>query len=154
MRLKHIAAEKINVRGSKDDNPIEAITRQPVKGRANDGGLRLGEMERDALLSYGMMDFTHESFSERSDGAARNGAPTRMWVDGAGATARFNEGTDTFESTTDELDLEFSRLSTPFCLNVLRHELAQIGIDMGLMTADAAGAHGGDEVEDYAAPET
>jgi len=33
---------------------VTAITRQPVKGRKKHGGIRLGEMERDSLLSHGV----------------------------------------------------------------------------------------------------
>jgi DNA-directed RNA polymerase II subunit RPB2 len=66
LRLKHMVEDKINytTRG-----PRKLLTHQPVEGRSNDGGLRIGEMERDALLSLGMSKFVHESLMDRSDGA-------------------------------------------------------------------------------------
>ena len=39
-----------------------AITRQPVKGRKKHGGIRLGEMERDALLSHGVAFCLHDRY--------------------------------------------------------------------------------------------
>lgn len=66
LRLKHMVADKINytTRG-----PRKLLTHQPVDGRANEGGLRIGEMERDALVSHGVSKFLHESLMDRSDGA-------------------------------------------------------------------------------------
>jgi len=65
MRLKHMVADKINYRL---EGPVTNITRQPTKGRANDGGLRIGNMETDVLMSHGMFGFLKESMMERSDG--------------------------------------------------------------------------------------
>jgi DNA-directed RNA polymerase beta subunit len=50
-RLRHMVSDKSQVRST---GPVTAITRQPVKGRKKHGGIRLGEMERDALLSHGV----------------------------------------------------------------------------------------------------
>jgi DNA-directed RNA polymerase II subunit RPB2 len=64
MRMKHMTKDKINYRGT---GPRTVLTRQSVDGRANDGGLRIGEMERDALIGNGMSHFLSESFLKRGD---------------------------------------------------------------------------------------
>merc|ERR1711918_72678 len=43
------------------------LDRQVVSGRANGGGLKIGEMERDSLLAHGISSFLKESFMERGD---------------------------------------------------------------------------------------
>ena len=63
-RLKHMVAEKINARGI---GPMMQLTRQPTGGRRKAGGLRIGEMERDSLISHGISRFIKESMMERSD---------------------------------------------------------------------------------------
>lgn len=64
MRLKHMVKDKINHRSL---GPRSVLTRQTVGGRANDGGLRIGEMERDGILAHGMSSFLNDSFLTRGD---------------------------------------------------------------------------------------
>ena len=64
MRLKHMVKDKINYRAL---GPRTSLTRQPVQGRANDGGLRIGEMERDGLIAHGVTKFLQESMLIRGD---------------------------------------------------------------------------------------
>jgi len=49
-RLRHMVSDKYQVRAT---GPVNPLTRQPIKGRKKGGGIRLGEMERDSLLSHG-----------------------------------------------------------------------------------------------------
>tara|TARA_Y100000389_G_C17469662_1_gene529173 strand:+ start:777 stop:4097 length:3321 start_codon:yes stop_codon:yes gene_type:complete len=64
-RLKQMVGDKMYARGA--DGPVDAITKQPLQGRARGGGLKSGEMERDALLSHGMSQFVKEMYWDKSD---------------------------------------------------------------------------------------
>ena len=63
-RLKHMVNDKAH---SRSFGPMVNLTRQPAEGRSRDGGLRFGEMERDAMVSHGASRFTKGRMYDSSD---------------------------------------------------------------------------------------
>jgi DNA-directed RNA polymerase I subunit RPA2 len=63
-RLRHMVSDKYQVRAT---GPMNDLTRQPIKGRKKGGGIRLGEMERDSLLSHGAAFLLHDRLVNCSD---------------------------------------------------------------------------------------
>jgi DNA-directed RNA polymerase II subunit RPB2 len=145
MRLKHMVKDKINYRAR---GPNTSLTRQPVQGRANDGGLRIGEMERDGVLAHGMSYFLNESFLVRGD---------EYYIavcNKSGAIAIYNESRNLFLSPLADGPIDFftnpdatlniknlskfgrsfSILRVPYSLKLLIQELQVMNIQMRIIT--------------------
>ncbi|EKM59942.1 uncharacterized protein PHACADRAFT_115318 [Phanerochaete carnosa HHB-10118-sp] len=63
-RLRHMVLDKFQVRTT---GPVDPVTRQPVKGRKRAGGIRFGEMERDALIAHGTSFLLQDRLMNCSD---------------------------------------------------------------------------------------
>jgi DNA-directed RNA polymerase II subunit RPB2 len=147
MRLKHMVKDKINYRAR---GPNTMLTRQPVQGRANDGGLRIGEMERDGVLAHGMAYFLNESFLVRGDeyymavcnktGAISiyNEAKNMFispYADGPIHFATNPDGLMNIKNIT-KFGRSFSILRVPYALKLLIQELVVLNIQMRIITED------------------
>ena len=87
MRLKHMVEDKWNARA---EGRREQKTHQPTGGRGAQGGLRIGEMERDGLAGHGITRFLRESLMERAD-------KTQFRIcNGCGTVPIFNEKQNLF----------------------------------------------------------
>ena len=149
MRLKHMVKDKINYRAT---GPLTKLTRQPVSGRANDGGLRIGEMERDAVISHGMSYFLKESMMERADAyklavcnktgmvAIYNPSKDLLISPSADGPIQYNgsvekEGNIQVKQMTKH-GRSFSIVHVPYSLKLLMQELQCINVQMHIITDD------------------
>ena len=148
MRLKHMVKDKINYRAT---GPRTALTKQPVSGRANDGGLRIGEMERDVLISHGITNFLRESMMERGDKyqmavcnktgmiAIYNPSKNLFMSPMADGPIQFTgslDGKDMRIENVTKFGRDFSIVSIPHSLKLLLQELQTTNVQMRIITED------------------
>ena len=145
MRLKHMVKDKINYRAT---GPRTNLTRQTVQGRANDGGLRIGEMERDGVLAHGMSYFLNESFMIRGDEyymavCNKTGAIAIYNEDKKLFLSPFADGPVNFHTNPDgslniknisKFGRSFSLLRIPYSFKLLIQELQTMNIQMRIIT--------------------
>jgi DNA-directed RNA polymerase II subunit RPB2 len=118
-RLKHMVIDKKHSRGK---GPIVSLTRQPCEGRSRDGGLRVGEMERDCLLSHGAAAFTKERLMDVSDPFPTGICKT------CGTLAITNEEEGIYSCGTCGNKTEFIQKTIPYAMKLWVQELESMHI--------------------------
>jgi len=148
MRLKHMVKDKINYRAR---GPNTNLTRQPVSGRANDGGLRIGEMERDSVISHGITNFLTESMMERCDKyymavcnktgmmAVYNPDKNLFFSPMADGPIKFVgslDGNDLNIEKVTQFGRSFSVICVPYSMKLLIQELQTMNVSLRIITED------------------
>jgi DNA-directed RNA polymerase II subunit RPB2 len=148
MRLKHMVKDKINFRAR---GPNTALTHQPVSGRANDGGLRIGEMERDSVIGHGISNFLQESMMERGDkyqiAVCNQSGMVAIYnqeknlfmspaIDGPLQFTTAPDGNSLYLNDITRFGRSFSIVSIPYTLKLLMQELQTINMQMRIITED------------------
>ena len=127
-RLRHCAADKLHSRAC---GPLVMLTRQPAEGRAREGGLRFGEMERDCVAAHGVMEFTKERFMECSDGF--NCYTCRK----CGLLAIANPEANIWLCKGCQNTTEFAAIQIPYAYKLLVQELETMNIGSRIFTQGA-----------------
>jgi len=126
-RLKHMVNDKQH---SRSIGPMVNLTRQPAEGRSRDGGLRFGEMERDAMISHGASRFTRGRMYDASD---------KYHVyscNKCGMIATYNDEMHIHICRTCENRVDFSYVEIPYACKLLFQELMTMNIAPRLMTSN------------------
>ena len=110
MRLKHMTEDKWNARGA---GRREQRTHQPTGGRGNQGGLRIGEMERDAIVGHGIMDFVKETYTKRAD------AYSTFVCNGCGTIPIYNEDKGTYICAMCDGPVQFIGTSSANTIDII-----------------------------------
>jgi DNA-directed RNA polymerase II subunit RPB2 len=119
IRLKHMVADKAHARSR---GPRQALTRQPLEGRSRDGGLKVGEMEKDAIVAHGISQFLKERLMESSD-------IVKLWVcEKCGHFAHKIIDRDYYICKPCKNTTDISPVEMPYAMKVLMEELMTVNI--------------------------
>ena len=124
-RLKHMVLDKQH---SRSIGPMVNLTRQPAEGRSRDGGLRFGEMERDAMISNGAARFTKGRMYDASD-------KYHVYIcKKCGLIASYNDTVHIHHCRTCDNRTDFSYVEIPYACKLLFQELITMNIAPRIIT--------------------
>jgi DNA-directed RNA polymerase II subunit RPB2 len=118
-RLKHMVNDKTH---SRSIGTMVMMTRQPTEGRARDGGLRFGEMEKDCMISHGASRFTKGRMYDSSDKYS-------VYVcNKCGLIASYNDKMQIHHCRVCDNRTTFSYVEIPYSCKLLFQELNTMNI--------------------------
>lgn len=127
-RLKHMVNDK---KHSRSIGPMVNLTRQPAEGRSRDGGLRIGEMERDTMVSHGAAAFTKSRMYDVSDKYS-------VYVcNKCGLIAAYNDEKKIHLCRTCNNRTDFSYVKTPYAHKLLTQELITMNVVPRFITKES-----------------
>lgn len=134
--LKHQVEDKINAR---NNGPINPITRQPTRGKP-EGGLKFGEMEKDAVVAWGANSIIIDRMAKCSD------AYTTVLCQGCGGSATPHPREGIFECKTCGTSVSLGTCTIPYTLTYLRNltAAAWMKITIGLTNNEKERVGSGD----------
>ena len=124
-RLKHMVNDKQH---SRSIGPMVNFTHQPAEGRSRDGGLRFGEMERDAMVGHGASRFTKGRMYDCSDKYEVHVCRK------CGIIASYNDERSIHFCKTCDNRSDFALVQIPYACKLLFQELATMNVAPRIMT--------------------
>jgi DNA-directed RNA polymerase II subunit RPB2 len=118
-RLKHMVNDKQH---SRSNGPMVNLTRQPAEGRSRDGGLRFGEMEKDAMVSHGAAKFTRGRMYDASDKYSVHICKK------CGLVASYNNEMHIHHCRTCDNRSDFAYVEIPYACKLLFQELTTMNV--------------------------
>ena len=118
-RLKHMVNDK---KHSRSIGPMVNLTRQPAEGRSRDGGLKFGEMEKDAMVSHGASAFTKSRMYDVSDKYSVN------VCNKCGMIAAYNDEINIHLCKTCDNRTDFAYVQIPYSCKLLFQELMTMNV--------------------------